>query len=363
MRILSLTYHDHIRDWHLEKAEFAAFTLLVGVSGAGKTMILKAIQNLMNTAGGAPIEGIEWELAFQSSTESNFTWKGKFDWGKNTQPKPDSNGTVYESLTRDGIEIFNRTSGKLVMEGLSYELGLSPNKSVFALLEYDPRLMDAHRELRLVSFMDRPSTFYLYYSEDEYKAMGQDRIFSPVLPGPSKLPLAFFYRTDIFESVKKHFLSIFPSIADIRFLKEDGDGQLSLFEKLEVQIIEKSSKDWIGEDFISSGMLKVFHLLGFLHLASPGSVILIDEFENSLGVNCIEILQELGASINDVQYIITSHHPYIINNVSPENWFLVIRKGNKVRTRNTSQLELPKSKHAAFQQLINSEEYIDSIAA
>ena len=44
-----------------------------------------------------------------------------------------------------------------------------------------------------------------------------------------------------------------------------------------------------------------------------GSVILIDEFENSLGVNCLdEITEDVVKESRRLQFILTSHHPYII---------------------------------------------------
>ncbi|MDV2999866.1 MAG: hypothetical protein N5P05_001472 [Chroococcopsis gigantea SAG 12.99] len=46
-----------------------------------------------------------------------------------------------------------------------------------------------------------------------------------------------------------------------------------------------------------------------LYLAPDNSIILIDEFENSLGVNCLDSVTELVLNNNKLQFIITSHHP------------------------------------------------------
>ena len=47
------------------------------------------------------------------------------------------------------------------------------------------------------------------------------------------------------------------------------------------------------------------------------SLVLIDEFENGLGVNCIDVLAELLlGERRDLQFVITSHHPKIINQIS-----------------------------------------------
>ena len=64
-------------------------------------------------------------------------------------------------------------------------------------------------------------------------------------------------------------------------------------------------------------MFKTLMHIAEMKLMANGSVILIDEFENSLGVNCIEVVADiLMNQERDLQYIITSHHPYIINNLT-----------------------------------------------
>lgn len=91
-------------------------------------------------------------------------------------------------------------------------------------------------------------------------------------------------------------------------------------------------------------------------------MILIDEFENSLGVNCIdEITNNLLNYKRNLQFIITSHHPYIINNIHYNNWKLVTRKGGVVLAQEINKYHLGKSKHEAFIQLINLEEYTTGI--
>ena len=52
MKIHKLEYYDKKLDWHLNPVDFSKqnLALLVGVSGVGKTMILKAIENLKKIA-------------------------------------------------------------------------------------------------------------------------------------------------------------------------------------------------------------------------------------------------------------------------------------------------------------------------
>ncbi len=110
-------------------------------------------------------------------------------------------------------------------------------------------------------------------------------------------------------------------------------------------------------------MLKTSNILAQIKLSNNDSVLLIDEFENSLGINCIDIVSDsLLNSNSNMQYIITSHHPYIINKIDMKYWKIVTRKGNVIQTKNISELNLPKSKHEAFKQLLNLKEFTEGIS-
>ena len=99
-----------------------------------------------------------------------------------------------------------------------------------------------------------------------------------------------------------------------------------------------------------------------LYLSTEGTVILIDEFENSLGVNCIDVVTDLLIENRELQFIITSHHPYIINKIGMEHWKIVTRKGGIVTAKDVKEFNLPKSRHQAFMQLMNLDAYREGIA-
>ena len=89
------------------------------------------------------------------------------------------------------------------------------------------------------------------------------------------------------------------------------------------------------------------------------SVILIDEFENSLGANCIdEITDFIKMNRRGLQLIITSHHPYIINNIPFEYWKIVTRNGGNIHVDDASEYpQLGRSHHEHFMQLIQLKEF------
>ena len=60
---------------------------------------------------------------------------------------------------------------------------------------------------------------------------------------------------------------------------------------------------------------------------------------------------------------VTSHHPYIINNIPVRNWYVFHRKGNEVTVKHGDELisKYGKSKQEAFIQLLNDCFYIRGI--
>lgn len=65
MKLLRLSYQDLSSGLSIDSCDFFPdFNLLVGISGAGKTSILKAISNLKRIANGESINGVKWDVEF-----------------------------------------------------------------------------------------------------------------------------------------------------------------------------------------------------------------------------------------------------------------------------------------------------------
>jgi ABC-type multidrug transport system ATPase subunit len=127
---------------------------------------------------------------------------------------------------------------------------------------------------------------------------------------------------------------------------------------------EKNIENWIPIDKLSSGMKKVLLILLDAFIAPPESIYLIDEYENSLGINPINFFPTfLDELEKDIQFVITSHHPYIINNLPVDNWYIFHRKGNNITIRFGEEniKRLSKSKQQRFIQLINDPFYLEGV--
>jgi AAA15 family ATPase/GTPase len=208
------------------------------------------------------------------------------------------------------------------------------------------------RQQSMIGLHFDPSEITIHIEDDEvqnYKEFFAD--FPPVLK-------AFYLQkvfTDVFNEIKERYIDVFPEVKDVRVSSEiNSDGDFMPFLFFEIQ--ENGLEDWIPQERISSGMFRTLIFLVEVTAAPEESVILIDEFENSLGINCMaELTDFILDKSPDVQFILTSHHPYIINNIPWKTWQIVSKSGNKVRVRKAP--DIPELNTASsldkFTQLIN----------
>ncbi len=179
--------------------------------------------------------------------------------------------------------------------------------------------------------------------------------FQETSPTESKLSLLNslnFFKCG-FDDFKRYYLNIFPEIKDLKvYIEDNSDKTAFIFFKIQ----DANSDEWIPQDRMSSGMFRTLMYIIEVITAPKGSVILIDEFENSLGINCMsEITDFILDHADGLQFIITSHHPYIINNIPWQDWQIVSRKGSHIKTQKATEISALKTASSLdkFTQLIN----------
>jgi predicted ATPase len=361
MKIRTLEYHDKRFDWHLNPVDFSGnnLTLLVGVSGVGKTLILNSIRALKTIADGFSLNGVKWNVTFSIESNLIYCWEGEFETKKKGVNETEEQfKIVYEKLSSNQSVIIERDSSKIILKGKETPK-LSPFQSAITILNREEVIEPIYKALRNIAYSGISDWGFI--SEENsiimraYKSLKDIR--NSGLRLKSKLLLSCENIPEIFEKIRQHFIEIFPYTEDIK-IEPDRKEEFTSFS---VQIKEKGVMNWIEEGRLSSGMLRVLRHLSELYLLPEGSVLLIDEFENSLGINCIDALTENLSEDRNLQFIITSHHPYIINNIAMEHWKIVTRKGNTVTVRDASDFKLGKTKHSAFMELLQLEEYSDGI--
>lgn len=372
MKIQEVTYCNKALGWRFEPIEFGHLSLLVGISGVGKTQIIRGIADLKKVANGKSLNGVCWNINFVSSG-FNYRWQGEFevqdveyfiDGDEDEDRYKVISEYIYKEnellIERDGsyVRFKDRDMPKLspfksMVEVLSEEDDISPIQQGFDRVFYRRPTDNVTAEIHVGIPYEVLSESY-----SNIKSLQESD-----LPTQVKLGLTCKCFPEVFNQIKYRFTSIFPQVEDIK-LEPVKEKRLPFlvagFPFLYIK--EKGVDHWIFQKSISSGMYKTLMQITDLYLLPDNSLVLIDEFENSLGVNCIDVLTEdLLSDPRGMQFILTSHHPYIINNIDLTDWKIVTRKGGIVRVKDAEQLHLGRSKHQAFIQLMNLDEYREGI--
>jgi len=351
----------------IERVNFNSdVTLLVGLSGVGKTQILKAVEYSLNLAVDKDVilrpyqvglgilinnKKYEWFYEITKINEDELIIKeeSKYEF-------------LFEKLICNGTIIFERKNEKITVIG--YDKVPQPKKDESLISQYSE---DKNLEL-LVSGIHK-----LYSVEIEVAVRGgivsesfnqlkskvtetfkrnknvEFKIFSH-LPVAIKLYIAKRYYPEL-------YIKIFDAVKELFIEVEDIDVEEDSIREMYLVSIQVYGKKLLQRD-ISNGMLKTIYYIVELITMSDNSLVLIDEFENGLGANCIDILAELLLNERaDLQFIITSHHPKIINQVSNSKWRIIERDINVVRNSDAEEYGISHSQHDAYFNLINRWEY------
>ena len=368
MKIISLSYKDISRNWGFENLEFQQLTLLVGASGVGKTQILRAIKTLQGIASGQSYNGVEWFVSFEIEGVRH-KWEGAFELkGKDASVFDNKNeekfSLAYENIFSDGREILDRNKERILFEGKE-TVKLSSSESAVHLLKEEQliypiywawfqQVVELNANLSTIKRFGK-TTANLVAETLKTLINIQNSKFDVV----TKLLLADILKEPILQTIKERYTSIFPQVEDVRIGYFNQDDE----ELVSIQIKEHGVDEWIAQNDISSGMYRSLLQIAELYLCASESVILMDEFENSLGVNCIdELTNDILDDEREVQFILTSHHPYIINNIPLSNWKIVTRKGGMVSVKNAADYRIGESSHDAFIQLIQLDEYTNGVS-
>jgi len=390
MKIKKVDYRDMRTGWHLENACLDDFNLLVGVSGVGKTKTVQALRTLQSFAlGSRELEAARWVLEFEEGGHE-YRWEGATEAHQrpaDSFSKDTENGVrfVQESLLRDAAPLLTRAGDDVELRGNRIP-GLSARESCIRLLENDVDIRGAKRGFLYIAFADGnavPREGTKVAKEALNRKLVELKELPDREPGESfvrgfvdgftllneRTALHIYLKQQLlranFDRSVEQFRAIFPSVLDVKAAFADelrADGRRDL---IQVAIRETGSSEWITQPEISSGMLRVLLHIFELEAAPRGSVTVVDEFENSLGDNCLSEMTNLMLSrAPEIQFILTSHHPYVINKIPIETWKLVQRTGSTVTLRSARDIPalMGRSRHDAFIRLINLPEFEDGIA-
>lgn len=378
MKLLSIKFTNKEQEWEFEKIQFFDLTLLVGVSGVGKTQVLRSIYTLKHIADGDSINGVKWELAFQTLKGNKYLWSGEFEniksknelipdfFDENSEKNKPK--IISEQLILNDKIIIDRDLEKFKFNNIEMPKLIS-TESAINILKEEELIKDVYESFKLIILRDHTQKIGNQFShlsieklKSKYKTF--EEIKESDLDTFHKLALIYDISKNTFEEIKSRFIEVFPQIEDIKVepIKLDELSNF-IYEATVIQIKEIGVQKWIPHNRMSSGMLRTLLHIAEMYLWNQGTVILIDEFENSLGLNCIDVLTEdLIYDNNNIQFIATSHHPYIINKIPFDYWKIVTRKGSVIKTFDAKDFDLGNSHHDRFMSLINHPFYKQGIS-
>lgn len=344
-------------------------TLLVGLSGVGKTQIVNAIVNSLKLA----LNRLDFKSEFSATLNFTVGNHKEYEWSYVVKKaQPNNNELVYpneiyefeyEKLLIDKKQFFLRDKDKI--ELLGFKDFPTPKKNESLLSQYKDddvykeivsdfnKTYPLNIEIDIKSAMEK-ETFQRFVKDVERLMLSDDkRDFSTFnnVHTLCKLYIAKKYYYDSkYNSIFNYVTELFPEIMDINVEEDISEGVYAT----SIDVYEKK----ILQPYISSGMLKTIYYIVELVVAKPGSVILIDEFENSLGMNCIGALQELLLSERqDLQFIITSHHPKVIRQISSCKWLIIGREKSVIKNFLCEDLEISSNEDDAYFELLNKWEF------
>ncbi|MCI8449073.1 MAG: ATP-binding protein [Eubacterium sp.] len=341
-------------------------TLLVGLSGAGKTQVLNAIEYSLNLAVDKDVILCPYRVGI-----GILIGKDKYEWFYEINKTYDEEliineagryEFVYEKLLCNGREFFERKNGKIAVIG--YDRVPQPKKDESLILQYSEndnfemlisgirKLYSVEIELAVRGGISR-ETFSRVRAKVVDVIRNEENLgfkaFSH-LPAAVKLYIAKKYYKDLYIKIFEAVKMLFVEIEDID-VEEDNARDLYL---VSIQVYGKK----LMQQDISNGMLKTIYYIVELYTMSEDSLVLIDEFENGLGANCIDLLSELMLTERvDLQFIITSHHPKIINAIDKAKWRIIDRDEEIIKNCDSFDYGIGHSQHDAYFNLMNRWEF------
>lgn len=381
MKITKFKFADNANSWKVDSFSLGNLNLLVGVSGVGKTMTLTAISYLSRIANGSSINGIEWDVDFTTDDGVDCRWQGKFEnlgvekdivgYFSNPTDKEDEDDdnedapkVIFEILEIKGQQIIRRDENNIYFHE-NPTIKLSPTESAIKLLNQEDDIRPIFQSLNKIvrsgpktggRIVDFQKTLAKYPKLEDIQNSGFDYFL--------KIALTSRNAPSIFEKIKTAFISIFPHIEDVKIEPiKNTEIPLQVSQFPFFQVKEKNVDKWILPWELANGMLKSLSVISDMYLLPSNSVVLIDELENSLGVNCIDAIGDLLSQNHNLQIIVTSHHPYIINTIDMQFWKILTRKGGVVQVRESKDFERlsKQSLHDNFSRLLEIDEIIQGV--
>ncbi len=376
MKLKSLVFKELLPNgWEIGPISFQDLNLLVGGSGAGKSRTMNSIFNLARFIASNILLKVPLECKIIFGDDL-FT----YEWEIKTQKKEETAdlcNVVKERLSKTD----NDSGEKLILifrneDKNEFSGTILPKLDLYSSLIY---ILREEEQIKPVFLLFKHIVKRNFFDNSLSEGMAYQNIPAPIEKEFSETKNVYTLLTKnttingILYLLKQHdeqkynaiinsFKDIFENILEcgVDFSQELMINIPNSEPMVSFWIKEKNVDRQIFSQEMSSGMQKVLMILTDL-IALPKDIIyLVDEYENSLGVNAIDFLPSLlNEYANDRQILITTHHPYLINKIPIANWLLINRHGSKVTAipGKTLSESYGNSRQDSFIKLVNDPRY------
>ena len=374
MKLLEYYFSDVAETgWEFDRVHFKDINLLVGNTATGKTRFLNTIFNLGRFAASNDYKNGHWDTTFEHSGI-------KYRWNLQTEKGDDDSGAIvkdylWKQEDDRWVPLIKRDKGEFLFQDNSLPK-LSPKETSVFLLQEEEVIQPLHQAFGLIkrrlfhhdalSRASQMAGVAPSLIEDMKKGKDLLKAFHADLSLNVYLYIMSEYFKGTYRELTRLFRETFPFVEEVR-ITELSHLHPSLGVAANVPVFtvrERDSSKWVPLNDLSSGMQKVLLILTDLLILPEGGIYVIDEYENSLGVNAINFFPEFIQNLEkDIQIFVTSHHPYLINEIPPRNWYVFHREGMHVQIRYGEEVEelFGKSRQQAFIQLINDPLFLSGV--
>ncbi|MFV0635158.1 AAA family ATPase [Mitsuokella sp. WILCCON 0060] len=370
-----MAYENKTTGQKIERLNFERMNLLVGPSAAGKTQILKVLSDFLQVAvyGQAIPTACHFQIGFQMSdnpyaaedSTKSFVWEietgSRYSLqGENDKP---AHQIVKEQLTSGEETFFSRHEQEIRIKDYDRIPAIAKDKSILYVFQGNRPFDRITQDMRLVSsFYKQGNAFEpipvkwmndladLFPTKEEPARRSHIHMLAEsILPIGADIHIAKLHMPDLYDDFLLDVQDVFPEIEGIELVSSTVfTGKYVLGVKIDGRDIEQQN--------VSSGMLRTIWIFALLHFRCRHTTILFDELENSLGINCLDSVVErirLKAAEEGTQFILTSHHPYIINQIPVNDWLLISQKKGVITGKKAADVGIGKTSREQFVDLLN----------
>ena len=368
MHINWFEFNDATYGISIDRTYFNKINLLVGVSGAGKTIILRVLSSYIDLIrkGSSVKNECNFKMNFTVDTVSSVD---TYEWSISTMQsslvdKVTGNTAGYivtkEELLRNGKMLFARDNNKLEISGYNSLPKIPLDKSTIAVFKDDNLFKDINKAFVSVIGLDEQKNAYIevpkeFYDEafivakENMMSYEHMALYMSLLPLVVRLGIARSVYAEKFNMYMDKLKEIFPYISDVKI-------RLSKSTQKYVIVLCLQDDVEVEQDRISSGIIKTMNVLAYLYFIAQNALIIVDEVENSLGINCLDdVIESIDCSVYEQnnQAILSSHHPYIINAVDSSKWRIVSQENGHITTKSANEVGIDSKNRDGFFELIN----------